>query len=136
MTYFDIFDAFTPLPNYRHKPSIYVVSDSEMKAYRERQLKAEVLELRKLVDYHKTQADRLEEEITRIETELLPPSEDWRYRRVPAPFSLYVLYKYKMTSVQIKAAQRLQLAFTRQDREKMHSLLNLRQQGARGVNVE
>jgi len=42
----------------------------------------------------------------------------------------------ELTNVQIKAAQRLQLAFTRQDREKMHSLLNLREQGARGVNVE
>ena len=76
MTYFDIFDAFTPRPNYRYKPSIYVVSDSEMKAYRERQQRAEVLELRKLVDYHKTQAERLEEEATRIEQELLPPSKD------------------------------------------------------------
>ena len=76
MTYFDIFDAFTPLPNYRHKPSIYVISDSEMKAYREQQLKAEVLELRKLVDYHKTQSERLEEEIDRIEKELPPPSKD------------------------------------------------------------
>ena len=94
MSYFDIFDAFTPLPNYRHKPSVYVISDSEMKAYRERQQRAEVLELRKLVDYHKTQSERLEEEINRIEQELLPPSKDWRYRRLPAPFSLYVLYKY------------------------------------------
>ena len=42
----------------------------------------------------------------------------------------------KLTSIQLKAAQRLQLAFTRQDREKFHSLLNLREQGARGVNVE
>ena len=63
-----------------------------------------------------------------------PKTEDiGAYQRL----SLFMFYiNTELTNVQIKAAQRLQLAFTRQDREKMHSLLNLREQGARGVNVE
>ena len=40
-----------------------------------------------------------------------------------------------MTNVQLAAAQRMQAAFTRQDREKMHSLLNLRQQSTKNISI-
>jgi len=77
MDYFDIFNAFDPWLSHK-RPSVYVISDSEMKAYKERQAKAEVLELRKLVDYHKTQSERLEENISLIEQEYpsLAPATD------------------------------------------------------------
>ena len=80
MAYFDIFDSFMPFGGAYKQPSVYVISDSEMKAYKERQAKAEVLELRKLVDYHQNQAKRLEENISLIEQEypsLNPATEEW-----------------------------------------------------------
>lgn len=51
------------------RPSVYVISDSEMKAYKTKQAAAEVLELKKLIDHHKCQAERLEADVARIEQE-------------------------------------------------------------------
>ena len=65
MTYFDIFDFLTPYK----QPSVYVISDSEMKAWKTKQARAEVVELQRLVDYHKTQAERLEEQVLKLEAE-------------------------------------------------------------------
>ncbi len=65
MHYFDIFDALTPYK----RPSVYVISDSEMKAWKSKQAEAEVLELKRLVDYHTTQSEYLQEQILKLEAE-------------------------------------------------------------------
>ena len=76
MTYFDVFDAFSPWITHR-RPSVYVISDSEMKAYKEKQAKAEVLELKRLLDYHNTSAERIQSEISSLETEYkLSPAKE------------------------------------------------------------
>ena len=76
MSYLSMFDPFAPLYGYK-QPSVYVISDSEMKAYKHKQAKAEVLELKRLIDHHKTQAERLEEEVLKLETEYqLTSAED------------------------------------------------------------
>jgi len=68
MSYFDIFDAFDPFASYK-RPSVYVISDSDMKAWKHKQAEAEVLELKRLVDYHKTQAERLETQVLKLEAD-------------------------------------------------------------------
>ena len=59
MNVFDLAFPFDPWMTSR-QPSVYVISDSEMKAYKQKQAVAEVLELKRLIDYHKCQAERLE----------------------------------------------------------------------------
>ncbi len=75
MSYFDLLDVFTPYK----RPSVYVISDSEMKAWKSKQAEAEVLELKRLVDYHKSQAERLEADVLKLEAEyqLTPAKDDW-----------------------------------------------------------
>jgi len=51
-------------------PSVYVISDSEMKAYKQKQAVAEIAELHRLVDSHKSSIERLETHISQLETEL------------------------------------------------------------------
>ena len=69
MPYFDLFDPFGPWLTSK-RPSVYVISDSELKAYKERQMKAEVLELKRLIDYHNTSAERLQSQVEDIEAKL------------------------------------------------------------------
>ena len=68
MSFGDLFGPLAPLYGFR-QPSVYVISDSEMKAYKQKQAEAEVLELKRLIDHHKTQAERLEEEVLKLETD-------------------------------------------------------------------
>lgn len=75
MSVFDL--AFSPFA-IQQRPSVYVISDSEMKAYKTKQAAAEILELQRLIDYHKTQALNLEEQVTKIEQDypaLAPTAE-------------------------------------------------------------
>ena len=66
MSIFDLYSPFDPWIKHR-QPSVYVISDSEMKAYKQKQAAAEILELKRLVDYHSTQATRLQENIAALE---------------------------------------------------------------------
>ena len=66
MTVFDLHNPFDAWITHR-RPSVYVISDSEMKAYKQKQAAAEILELKRLVDYHSTQAERLQENIAALE---------------------------------------------------------------------
>ena len=51
-------------------PSVYVISDSEMKAYKQKQAVAEIVELHRLIDSHKSSIERLETHISQLEIEL------------------------------------------------------------------
>ena len=68
MSFGDFLGPLAPLYGFP-RPSLYIISDSEMKAYKKKQAEAEVLELKRLIDHHKTQAERLEEEVLKLETE-------------------------------------------------------------------
>ena len=69
MSVFDLMNPFEPWLTSR-SPSIYVISDSEMKAYKQKQAVAEIAELHRLVDSHKSSIERLETHISQLETEL------------------------------------------------------------------
>ena len=74
MHYFDVFDAFSP---WTRRPSVYVISDSDMKAYKAKQAAAEVTDLKQLIEHHRTSAERLEAQVLKLEAEYpqLTPSE-------------------------------------------------------------
>ena len=69
MSVFDLMSPFDPWMTAR-SPSIYVISDSEMKAYKQKQAVAEIAELQRLVDSHKSSIERLETHISKLEDEL------------------------------------------------------------------
>ena len=66
MSIFDLYSPFDAWMPHR-RPSVYVISDSDMQAYKQKQAAAEILELKRLVDYHSTQAERLQENIAALE---------------------------------------------------------------------
>ena len=63
-------DPYGRFPTLFGGSSVYVISDSEMKAYKQRQAEAEILELEKLIDGHKTSIERLEKTIELLRKEL------------------------------------------------------------------
>ena len=67
MAYFsspiDIFGAFT-------RPSVYVISDSEMKRFKEKNTRAEIAELERIVDERKRSIEHLEATIAQLKSEL------------------------------------------------------------------
>ena len=61
------------------RPSVYVISDSQLAEYKLNQAKAEVLELNKLIDAHEQSIERLKNTRSQLETdypELQPKPED------------------------------------------------------------
>ena len=54
LTPFTLFDAF-----YDRRPSVYVVSDSQLAEWKRDKAEAEIVELDKLIDSHKEAIDRL-----------------------------------------------------------------------------
>lgn len=51
------------------RPSVYVISDSELKAYKERQRQREILALEELIDGHKSSIAQLEKTIGILKAE-------------------------------------------------------------------
>ena len=51
----------TLFPSFR--PSVYVISDSEMRRYKEKQARQEIAELERLIDGHETSIERLKDTI-------------------------------------------------------------------------
>jgi len=59
-------------------PTVYVISDSEMKAYREKKAQADLADLQRLVAHHEAQAEKLKVEVVKIQEEfpaLAPAAE-------------------------------------------------------------
>ena len=50
-----LFDDF-----FDRRPSVYVVSDSQLAAWKRKQAEAEILQLQRLIDSHKQSIERLE----------------------------------------------------------------------------
>ena len=53
------------------KPSVYVISDSQMAEYKRNQAEAEIAELERLIDGHKSSIERLEATVTGLRKEYL-----------------------------------------------------------------
>ena len=73
LTPFSIFDDF-----YDRRPSVYVVSDSQLAEWKRDKAEAEIVELDKLIDSHKEAIDRLTatREDLRKEYPAVEPAED------------------------------------------------------------
>ena len=51
------------------KPSVFVISDSQMAEYKRNQAEAEIAELERLIDGHKSSIERLEATVTSLRKE-------------------------------------------------------------------
>jgi len=68
-------DPYGRFPTLFGGTSVYVISDSEMARYKRAQTEAEILELNKLIDGHKTSIEHLEKTIELLQKDL-PPAEE------------------------------------------------------------
>ena len=57
-------------------PSVYVISDSQLAAYKRRQTEAEILELNKLIDSHKSSIERLEKTVADLKKSIEPETSN------------------------------------------------------------
>ena len=57
------------------RPSVYVISDSQLAAYKREQTESEIDELNKLIDSHKTSVERLEAHVAELKKDLEPAEE-------------------------------------------------------------
>ena len=58
------------MPLLQTQQSIYVLSDSDFAKYKQRQTEAEIEELERLVDSHKSSIERLEKTISDLKTSI------------------------------------------------------------------
>ena len=71
MSIYSLFNnPFDVFPVFPQKPSVYVISDSELAKYKREQAKAELLELDRVIDSHKQAIERLEETKQQIEADM------------------------------------------------------------------
>ena len=61
-----------PYPLLQTQQSIFVLSDTEFNKYKQRQTEAEIQELERLVDSHKSSIERLEKTIADLKTSIEP----------------------------------------------------------------
>ena len=54
------------------RPSVYVISDTQMAEYKRNQAEAEIAELNRLIDGHKSSIERLEATVESLTKEYLP----------------------------------------------------------------
>ena len=64
-----LFDDF-----FERRPSVYVISDSQLAAWKREKAEAEIIELDKLIDSHKQAIERLEETRTQLRKEYPSPA--------------------------------------------------------------
>ena len=57
------------------RPSVFVISDSQLETYKRNQAEAEILELTRLIDGHKSSIERLEATVNSLREEYPEPSE-------------------------------------------------------------
>ncbi len=68
-------NIYNPLPLFGGR-SIYVISDSELAKYKQEQTKAEITELERLIDGHKTSIERLETTVNKLRDSLALPEAE------------------------------------------------------------
>ena len=67
--------------------SVFILSDSEFAKYKQKQTRAELLELDKLIDGHKKSIERLEATKAELQKEL-PQAEEWHKSPLISGFPL------------------------------------------------
>lgn len=75
-------EPYYRFPSLLGNSSVYVISDSEMARYKRAQTEAEILELQRLIDGHKTSIENLEKTIELLRKEL--PEEPEQKQALPA----------------------------------------------------
>ena len=74
MSIYSLFNnIYDPYPFFGGR-SVYVISDSELAKYKQEQTKAEITELERLIDGHKSSIERLETTVSKLK-ESLPEAE-------------------------------------------------------------
>tara|TARA_B100001057_G_scaffold329345_1_gene329736 strand:+ start:1272 stop:1514 length:243 start_codon:yes stop_codon:yes gene_type:complete len=68
MSVFDLMNPFDPWIT-RRQPSVYVISDSELKDYKQKQAAREIAELYRLIDSHQRSIEGLEASIAMLKKE-------------------------------------------------------------------
>tara|TARA_B100000214_G_C23926842_1_gene608777 strand:+ start:598 stop:840 length:243 start_codon:yes stop_codon:yes gene_type:complete len=68
MTVFDLMSPFDPWIT-RRQPSVYVISDSELKEYKQKQAEREIAELNRLIEGHHRSIEGLEASIAMLKKE-------------------------------------------------------------------
>ena len=73
-----MYTLFDDIFGYNRRPSVYVVSDSQLAEWKRKQAEQEIAELNKLIDGHKQSIERMEAVITELRKEYpqLPTTED------------------------------------------------------------
>lgn len=72
----DPYDRFPFQLSSPHLTSVYVISDSQMAAYKRKQAEAEIAELHKLIDSHKSSIERLETTISDLKKSIEPETSN------------------------------------------------------------
>ena len=76
MSIYSLFNnIYDPLPLFGGR-SVYVISDSELERYKRQQTEAEILELQRLIDSHKSSIERLETTVNKLRDSLALPKAD------------------------------------------------------------
>ena len=65
-----LFDDF-----FERRPSVFVISDSQLAEYKHNQAQAEIAELTRLIDGHKSSIERLEATVDKLREEYPYPSK-------------------------------------------------------------
>ena len=73
-----MYSLFDDIFAFNRRPSVYVVSDSQLAEWKHKQAEREIVELDRLIDSHKQSIERLEETkvVLRKEYPKLEPSTD------------------------------------------------------------
>ena len=144
------------------RPSVYVISDSQLETYKRNQAEAEIIELDRLIESHRLSIERLERTRGDLRTNypVLEPKSEEQYGTITSnriicnlrsylwfhiclielgayqrlSFFMYYILKV-MTELQIQAALRMKAALLAQSKEKARDLFYLRKAGSKGVSV-
>ena len=76
MSIYSLFNnLYDPYPMFGGR-SVYVISDSELERYKRQQTEAEILELERLIDGHKTSIERLETTVNKLRDSIALPEAE------------------------------------------------------------
>lgn len=76
MSIYSLFNnIYDPAPLFGGR-SVYVISDSELARYKQKQTELEIQELERLIDGHKSSIERLETTVTALKESITKPDDD------------------------------------------------------------
>ena len=77
MSFLNLYNMQSPFDPWitHQRPSVYVISDSQLAAYKREQTQSEIDELNKLIDSHKSSIERLEAHVAELKKVLEPAEE-------------------------------------------------------------